>query len=166
MEATFLEHVKVDKITEADDRYIIQSGTSTITANHVVVAGGSLSPQIIPGLQMTTVKGQCMQFDAKNIKLPYTLFHKGCYVVPRPDSTIVVGATMEEHITDLCTTKKGTSQLHAIAESFIPGLSRLPMLRHWAGLRPKTIDELPYVGRIAEKKNMFLAAGHFRKAFY
>ena len=73
----------------------LRNGTSVITSKHVVIAGGSASSKLIPGLQMTAVKGQCMQLDAMGLRLPYTLFYKGCYVVPRPDRTLVVGATME-----------------------------------------------------------------------
>ena len=39
-----------------------------------------------------------MQLDAMGMQLPYTLFHKGCYIVPRPDGTLVVGATMEPDV--------------------------------------------------------------------
>ena len=52
--------------------------------------------------------------------------------------------------------------MNDIAERFIPGLSRLPVLNQWAGLRPKTVDELPYIGQVPGKENMYIAAGHFR----
>jgi len=103
-----------------------------------------------------------MQLDAQGTQLPYTLFHKGCYIVPRQDGTLLVGATMEESATHVNTTNKGITELNIIAEGFIPGLSRLPVLTRWAGLRPKTVDELPYIGLIPGKKNMYVAAGHFR----
>ncbi|MFC5590807.1 glycine oxidase ThiO [Sporosarcina soli] len=156
--ATLSEHVHVTKVETVDAGYRIADWN----AKHVVIAGGAASAELLPGLQMTTVKGQCMQLDAMGIDLPYTLFHQGCYVVPRLDGTLVVGATMEPDETDLQTNVAGNLALNAIAERFVPGLSRFPVLKRWAGLRPKTVDELPYIGHIPEKENMYVAAGHFR----
>ena len=84
---------------KVDDGYIYEF--SDITAKHVVIASGAASAELIPGLQMTTVKGQCMQLDAMGMQLPYTLFHQGCYVVPRPDGTLVVGARWNP-VTPIC----------------------------------------------------------------
>lgn len=131
-------------------------------AKHVVIAGGVASGTLIPGLQMTAVKGQCMQLDGMGMQLRYTLFHQGCYIVPRSDGSLVVGATMEPGVTDLETTAAGHLALHDIAERFIPGLSGFPIVKRWAGLRPKTVDDLPYIGRVPGKENMYVAAGHFR----
>ena len=69
---------------------------------------------------------------------------------------------MEPGVSDLHTTVAGHLALNDIADRFIPGLSRLPVLNRWAGLRPKTVDELPYIGRVPGKENMYIAAGHFR----
>ncbi|MER2088239.1 MAG: glycine oxidase ThiO [Sporosarcina sp.] len=160
--ATISEHFEVGNIEELHDGYQIRNSSSVITAKHVVIAGGAASAELIPGLQMTAVKGQCMQLAAMGMQLPYTLFHNGCYIIPRPDGTLVVGATMEQDVTDLQTTYAGNLALKDIAERFIPGLSQLPVIARWAGLRPKTIDDFPYIGRVPGKENMYIAAGHFR----
>jgi glycine oxidase len=162
LSATVSEHAQVDEITALYGGYQVHASSSVITAQHVVIAGGAASSELIPDLRMTAVKGQCMRLDAMGLRLPYTLFYKGCYVVPRPDGTLVVGATMEHGITDLQTTDAGDLALYAIAERFIPGLSRYPVVHRWAGLRPKTVDDLPYIGRVPGKENMYIAAGHFR----
>jgi len=160
--ATVSEQASVDKLTMLHGDYQIHIGASVITAKHLVIASGAASAELVPGLQMTEVKGQCMQLNAMGRQLPYTLFHQGCYVIPRPDGTLVIGATMEHGITGLQTTDAGNLALNAIAERFIPGLSRLPVLKRWAGLRPKTVDDLPYIGSVPGNKNMYIAAGHFR----
>jgi glycine oxidase len=160
--AAVSEQAQVDEITALHGGYQVHNGSSVITAQHVVITGGAASSELIPGLQMTAVKGQCMQLDAMGLRLPYTLFYKGCYVVPRPDGTLVVGATMEHGITDLQTTDAGNLALNAIAERFIPGLSHHPVVNRWAGMRPKTVDDLPYIGQVPGKENMYIAAGHFR----
>lgn len=160
--AAVSEQASVDEITTLYDGYQIHSGASVITAKHVVITGGVASAKLVPGLQMTAVKGQCVQLNAMGMQLPYTLFHKGCYIIPRPGGTLVIGATMEQGLTDLQITDAGSLALNAIAERFIPGLSHLPVMNRWAGLRPKTVDDLPYIGRVPGKENMYIAAGHFR----
>ena len=96
-------------------------------------------------------------------QLPYTLFHKGCYVISRPDGTLVIGATMEQGVTDLQITDAGNLALNAIAERFIPGLSHLPVMNRWAGLRPKTVDELPYIGRVPGNEEYVYRGGSFQE---
>lgn len=159
---TVSEHTQIDEIIESYGGYQLRHNSTTIVAKHVVVAGGAASIELITGLQMSEVKGQCVQLDAQKLHLPYTLFHQGCYIIPRPDGTLVVGATMEHEMTDVQTTPAGNLALDAIAEHFIPGLSRFPVIKRWAGLRPKTVDDLPYIGRVPGKENMYIAAGHFR----
>lgn len=160
--AAVSEQASVDEITTLYDGYQIRIGASVITAKHVVITGGVASAKLVPGLQMTAVKGQCVQLNAMGMQLPYTLFHKGCYVIPRSDGTLVIGATMEQGLTDLQITDAGNLALNTIAERFIPGLSHLPVMNRWAGLRPKTVDDLPYIGRVPGNENMYIAAGHFR----
>ncbi|KXH80870.1 glycine oxidase ThiO [Sporosarcina sp. HYO08] len=156
--ATILRNSQVDEIETIRGGYRVLDWN----AKHVVIAGGVTSGMLIPGLQMTAVKGQCMQLDGMGMRLPYTLFHQGCYIVPRTDGTLVVGATMEPGVMDLDTTIAGHFALNDIAERFISGLSGFPVLKRWAGLRPKTVDDLPYIGRVPGKENMYVAAGHFR----
>jgi len=43
-----------------------------------------------------------------------------------------------------------------------PGLKSMQFEQCWAGLRPATIDGLPYLGRLPGLDNAFVAAGHFR----
>ncbi|WP_342539545.1 glycine oxidase ThiO [Sporosarcina sp. FSL K6-1540] len=160
--ATISEQATVDEITLLHGGYQIRIASSIINAKHLVIASGAASTKLVSGLQMTAVKGQCMQLNAVGMQLPYTLFHKGCYVIPRSGGTLVIGATMEYGHTDLQITDAGNLALSAIAERFIPGLSRLPVMNRWAGLRPKTVDDLPYIGRIPGNENMYIAAGHFR----
>lgn len=156
------EYTQVDEIIASHGDYHIRHDSTSISTKHVVIAGGAASMELIPGLRMSVVKGQCCQLDAQKSYVPYTLFRQGCYLIPRPDGTLVVGATMEQGLSDLQTNPDGNLALDAIAEIFIPGISNLPVIKRWAGLRPKTVDDLPYIGRVPGKENMYIAAGHFR----
>ena len=43
-----------------------------------------------------------------------------------------------------------------------PALAHAEVERGWAGLRPGTIDGMPYLGRVPNVENAFVAAGHAR----
>jgi glycine/D-amino acid oxidase-like deaminating enzyme len=43
---------------------------------------------------------------------------------------------------------------------FLPGLSELDAVRIWTGFRPVTLDGLPYLGKVPQHENVWVAAGH------
>src|SRR5690625_7303572 len=43
---------------------------------------------------------------------------------------------------------------------FLPGIRRLNALRIWTGLRPASVDGRPYIGRVAGRSGVWVAAGH------
>ena len=43
---------------------------------------------------------------------------------------------------------------------FLPGLSGLDALRIWTGFRPVSVDGLPYLGKVPQRANLWVAAGH------
>ena len=86
---------------------------------------------------------------------------RSIYLVPRPDRTLVVGATMEERGTDL----DGAGRRGARAALRCPGRRprhrRARAARGQAGLRPATPDNTPVVGWTA-LAGVAVASGHFR----
>ena len=44
----------------------------------------------------------------------------------------------------------------------MPALAGAKFERAWAGLRPGSIDGLPFLGTVPGFDNLFVAAGHFR----
>jgi glycine/D-amino acid oxidase-like deaminating enzyme len=49
-----------------------------------------------------------------------------------------------------------------MAEEISPSLASQTPFDSWSGLRPKTTDELPVIGRIDGSTNAFIATGHYR----
>ena len=77
-------------------------------------------------------------------------------------SSLRLRSTEEDAGFDCRTTASGVSGLLEFAQSLVPRLRQAAVLQSWAGLRPATADRLPYLGRVAEWPNLFLAAGHYR----
>ncbi|CAM3952621.1 FAD-dependent oxidoreductase [Lederbergia lenta] len=142
------------------DEDVIQTPSFELQANHIVITAGIESRSLLP-LHLSGVKGQCMKLEAPGVTLPYTLFYEGTYMLQRVDGTLVVGATMELDDSEGITAD-GQESLALIAESFLHGSSQFKVLDRWYGFRPKTIDDLPYIGLIPNSTNVYVATGHFR----
>jgi glycine oxidase len=88
------------------------------------------------------------------------------YIVPRTQGpqagTALIGATVEDAGFDVSTTDKELAGLRRLAAALFPALAsevNAPMVEAWAGLRPGTADQLPFLGRAGDQ---IVAAGHFR----
>jgi glycine oxidase len=86
---------------------------------------------------------------------------RSIYLVPRPDGTVVVGATMEERGDDLTVRAGAVHELLCDARAIVPGIDEFVLLEAQAGLRPATPDNLPFVGW-TDLPGVAVASGHFR----
>ncbi|MEX2118443.1 MAG: glycine oxidase ThiO [Pirellulales bacterium] len=84
------------------------------------------------------------------------------YLVPRGDGRVLVGSTEEDAGFDKRTTAEAVGSLIRFALDLVPALGGAQLEQCWAGLRPGTLDGLPYLGRVPGLDNAFVAAGHFR----
>jgi glycine oxidase len=82
--------------------------------------------------------------------------------VPKQSGRIVVGATMIEHSFDKSVSMEGLFTLMSKAKELIPSIAAAQWETSWAGLRPQTIDGLPYLGEAPNLKGLFIAMGHYR----
>ena len=90
------------------------------------------------------------------------LWGPGCYIVPRQDGTVLVGATVEDVGFDERATLGGVRSLVDAASALVPGLDSAVFKEVRVGLRPATSDELPIIGPSATMRQVFYAAGHYR----
>jgi glycine oxidase len=86
---------------------------------------------------------------------------RSIYLVPRPDRSVVVGATMEERGNDLMVRAGAVHDLLSDARAVVPGIDELELLEARTGLRPATPDNTPVVGW-TELPGIAVACGHFR----
>ena len=66
-----------------------------------------------------------------------------CYLVPRPDGEIVLGATEEEGNYDARPTLAGVNRLTEAALEVVPAAGGFSVDGFWAGLRPAAPDRHP-----------------------
>ena len=73
-----------------------------------------------------------------------------------------VGATVEDVGFDERPTAEGVRRLLSAAIDLVPSLERAHFEEVRVGLRPKTVDELPIIGRSETMPPVFYAIGHYR----
>lgn len=136
------------------------------TSENVIVAGGAWSQKLLleTGLQLDTypVKGECFSVVTHRQMLSTTIFSHGCYLVPKKGGRIVVGATVMPRTFNQKVSLNGISILLEQAKNLMPSIVEAEWERAWAGIRPQTIDGLPYLGEHPAYKGLYIATGHFR----
>ncbi|WP_423798517.1 glycine oxidase ThiO [Neobacillus sp. SAB-20_R2A] len=166
--AKILENTEVLSFLYQNGQVIgVQTTNGTILSDNFVVAAGAWAAQLMreSGLEMNMypVKGECFSVKTERPIINRTIFSdKRCYLVPKKNGEIYIGATMIEHTFDKKVTAKGISTLLERATQIIPQIKEAAWERVWAGIRPQTGDGLPYIGVHPRWKNLFVAAGHFR----
>ena len=86
---------------------------------------------------------------------------RGIYLVPRPDRSVVIGATVEERGFDATVQAGAVHELLCDARAIVPGIDEFVLLETSTGLRPATPDNLPRIGWTA-LPGVAVATGHFR----
>ena len=135
-------------------------------ADRICLAAGSWTTGLLETidveLPVKPVRGQMVQLKAEKLPFTHVIEQGRKYLVTRADGLILVGST-EEHVGfEKKNTSEGVAGLLKFAESIVPKLRNAEVVRCWAGLRPGSPDELPFLGQIPQFENLFVAAGHFR----
>ncbi|HEX7737956.1 MAG TPA: glycine oxidase ThiO [Ktedonobacteraceae bacterium] len=164
--ARFLEHTEVTGLERSGSRVLgLRTATGeTISCAQLVIAAGAWSTMPGAWLQLTIpvqpARGQILALKQLATPLQHILFDEHVYLIPKPDETIFVGATVEYVGFDKQNTAGGISQLLASAIQLAPTLAETPIARTWAGLRPWSADGRPILGRAPGWENVVLATGH------
>jgi len=144
----------------------VQTAAESFAADSIVLATGAWSGLGLAGLaampQIRPIRGQMLLFKLKPGVLDTILYRNGLYLIPRRDGHLLVGSTLEDAGFDKTTDDAAGRRLHEDAAEFLPQLSRLRPVQHWAGLRPGSPDNIPVIDRHTDFDNVFVDTGHFR----
>jgi glycine oxidase len=144
----------------------VETKDGRIEANRVMVAGGAWTDQLLAGLGWSLgvkpIRGQIALLNTGQQKLQHILLWGKRYLVPRDDGRVLVGSTEEDAGFDPRATASVVSELINLGVSIVPALADATVERAWAGSRPGSPDGLPYLDRLPDSDNVFIAAGHFR----
>ena len=145
----------------------VRTAEGSISSEHVVVAAGAWSSALDPlgeGPPVRPVKGQILELRARpgeSCPLTRTVRTPRCYLVPRGDGRVVLGATVEERGYDTSVTAGGVHGLLEAAWEVLPDVGELELVAARAGLRPGTPDNGALVGG-GDLHGLVWATGHWR----
>ncbi len=158
----------VDWITDPSGARItaVQTARGRLTAGRYVVAAGAWSQALLGALaadlEIRPIRGQIALLATPPGTLPHIVLAGSRYLVPRQDGLVLVGSTLEDCGFNKGTTAEARAELLAFAGQMSPALKAAPCVRHWAGLRPGSPDNIPTIGRHPALENLYINAGHFR----
>ncbi|WP_163183517.1 glycine oxidase ThiO [Neobacillus sedimentimangrovi] len=141
----------------------LNTSNGIIHCEQVVIAVGAWANRLIKDLPVFPVKGECFSVKVDKPIINTTIFSdKRCYLVPKRNGEIYIGATMIENSIDKAVTPGGIASLIERAVKLVPEIRDATWERVWCGIRPQTNDGKPYIGEHPEYKGIFVATGHFR----
>lgn len=162
---------KVVEITEDGVRF--ENGEH-IASGIVVNAAGTGAGQLSPGLKIAKRKGHLVITERhpdfahhQLIELGYLRSAHGkeedsvaFNVQPRSTGQILLGSSRQNGAEDSKIDYTILRRMTTRAFEYMPKLRELSTVRVWTGFRPATPDNLPYIGKLADRKNVYIAAGH------
>lgn len=162
--AEFVAEVAV-KLT--GDTVATASGVRRFDA--VVLSAGAYSGRLHPELATAVrpLKGEILRLRARRGTLPpprhtvrAVVEGRPVYLVPRDDSSLVVGATQYEAGFDTGVRARGVRELIEAAERVFPSVTEYELSETTAGLRAGSDDNVPYLGPLRD--GVYAATGHHR----
>lgn len=158
-----IQRVAAEVITvDADQPSALTRTRGRFFATRLVLATGAWAggfPGLPRPLPVRPVRGQLMRLAQSPFH--HVTYGAGGYLVPRGDTTLV-GATSEEAGFESETSLAGLAALRQIAARAVAGLSGAPVVDHWAGLRPMSLDTHPILGADPDAPALVYACGFSR----
>ena len=162
------------EVLTADGRAAgVRTSHATYLGGLVVNCAGAWAGQIEPiKIPTRPVKGQMVCLVPQNavpqsdVPHPAPLIQHvvrtpAVYIIPRSDGRILLGATVEEAGFDKRVAPEVIQQLYHAGIETAPALSSMRIHDAWAGLRPRSPDNLPILGETT-LPGYYAATGHYR----
>jgi glycine oxidase len=151
-EAGRVEHLATTQGDFSADACIVTAGawSKTLLGEH------ALQVDIKP------IRGQMLLFKFDTPPLPHIVLQDDLYLIPRRDGHLLVGSTREDVGFDKSTTEEARAMLLQRAALLLPALREMPVIKHWAGLRPGSPGNIPTIGRHPHLANLYINSGHYR----
>ncbi|MEW4370012.1 glycine oxidase ThiO [Paenibacillus kandeliae] len=139
---------------------------AVLYGEHVVLASGLGTARLLTAehwrLPFIPVKGELIELRTPTPWLHHTVYGEQVYLIPKHGHRIWVGATSKPGQRDTTFTAGAVMELLMKGQRYIPRLAEGELLRCWAGVRPGTPDELPYLGAVPQMPRLWIASGHYR----
>ena len=152
--------------SSAGNRVAVETSSSKVEADRVVLAAGSWSSAITieaaDPIPVKPIRGQLIQLQTDPGALRRVVWGPDGYLVPWPDGSVLVGSTVEDVGFDESHTPEAVAKLRAAAVSLVPSLAGAEITGVRTGLRPKGPDDVPILGKSRAVPGLIYATAHYR----
>ena len=156
-----LEHTTIRSILRDGDRTTgVMTNKGPVYAQNVINCMGAWTSSLIPEVTVKPIKGQMLRVETRDEVIHHIISWHPYYLIPRMGNTIIVGSTVEDVGYDKEVTEDAFESLKRSFAKLLPGVRDYKIVERWAGLRPKSEDTFPVIGKIRE--GLYIAGGHFR----
>jgi glycine oxidase len=135
-------------------------------AEAYIVTAGAWSQQLLGEhalhIDIRPIRGQILLFKFDAQPFQHILLKKDLYLIPRRDGHVLVGSTLEDVGFDKSTTPEARASLLQRVYEIFPAWKNTQPIKHWAGLRPGSPDNVPTIARHPTINNLYVNSGHFR----
>ncbi len=162
------EHTAVQKLLIKNGQVLgVQTKSGDVYANRVINAAGAWSSSLLSdtgfSLPVIPVKGECVSVKLTEKAPVKTVFAvDGCYIVPKRNNEMLIGATSTPNTFDPSVTAGGIRSLLNRAARLLPVLDTGMIERTWSGVRPQAADHLPVIGAHPFIDGLYICTGHYR----
>lgn len=144
----------------------IVTSEGCISCEKVVIAGGSWSTKLLHYFDKDwgtyPVKGEVVAVKSHKPLLKSPIFQERFYIAPKRGGRYVIGATMHPHTFNKSVQPESITSILERAYTILPALKEAEWESAWAGLRPQSNHEVPYMGAHEEIKGLYACTGHYR----
>ena len=155
-----------DIVVENGRVQTLTTSSGKFHAQGYIVTAGAWSKEVLGinalRLNIKPMRGQMLLFKFDVPPLRHIVLQDDLYLIPRRDGHLLVGSTMEDVGFDQRTTSQARDMLWQRAQKLLPSLRGIPLVQHWAGLRPASPHNIPTIGRHPKLDNLYINSGHFR----
>ncbi len=162
-----LEQHEVHKLEITAERVTaLHTSQGKLSADAYIVAAGAWSKTLLGEhalhMDVRPIRGQILLFKFDTPPFSQILLQGSLYFIPRRDGHVLVGSTLEDVGFDKSTTDAARNDLLQRVYALFPDWQHHPLVKHWAGLRPGSKDNIPTIGRHPQLSNLYANCGHFR----
>jgi glycine oxidase len=159
---------QVESIKVVQDRVTgLVTSRGVLSCSRLVLAAGAWTSSFsngqnsLPDIKIEPVRGQMICMQTNPGATQHILYSPRGYIVPRRDGRLIAGSTTEHVGFSKQITAGGIGEILNHTLEIAPGLSKVSISDTWAGLRPRSEDNLPVLGP-CEIEGLFYATGHYR----
>jgi len=138
----------------------------TLAAPRVLISAGAWSAALLAplgvSLPLFPAKGEMLLYRLAPGRVPSIVLTEQGYLIPRADGAVLAGSTLKVGDASTHPTVTGRWALQSMAESLLPELAAVKPACHWAGVRPGSDRDWPYLGPVPGTRGVFAAVGMHR----